>query len=621
MYDDIDLNCGYRRDKVSERYQSVIPKGASVQRYATLAEVEHGALDITSLPQTHLIDLPVLPRPTRFAIPKKSVKELVDNVSHSIGAIAFKNGIPFASCILLSPSLILTTAHAIEGLPMQSLELILDYELKIWGLDLGRRFAIWHLIEVNAELDYAILTLNISLANFRSPIFKLHDQQFGICLLISHPQGDPKKVAIHHTLESDYQMLGYVGFHDSYPGSSGGAYINTEGKIVALHRLYGGVGFAGFKTGGIWIKKIYDSSFIMQQLYSSDGRYFGNNIYPNPDPRTMIPISISTLRLRKFLERVAAPRDFPPHDTRDGLQKTYHHIVPIGSLEFLWLLGRENLTIRELLKKLAWQGGEKREQTINTVAWATWNLIQGPAGSLRADDPQHDPTDEEKICPRFFNKELWQQLLILLANLRSVYTLRQALDAELKENRDLLRSIENYDGVAFNPSSGLMSSAFILRKSRILNAMPEYRYYVAAHNRIVLTLSRIHGTLRRTDQYNLIHFYRETEWREAVEFSTAEKVLYHVAAEPDTTLEFHEPQWQIGMPIPANVILKYQRGHLRADEIFKINALTFTIKARVFQPDITWVKVKNDNSRLVKYISLQRVRLRATATAGRNIFG
>jgi hypothetical protein len=316
------------------------------------------------------------------------LSHVVRRIEQNVFALSKQHGEPFATAILIAPDLILTARHCVEKQHIPSIYLREGYELTDCGLSYGANIPLAYVVEENAELDYAIVKISQRLVcdeDFISVWLAYTTSYTGSSVFIHYPNGNPKMVSVHEVVQSDYQQLGFSGFHDSWKGSSGGGYFNEEGQLIGLHTLYRDI-----TTGGVWLKNILDVSAVLQCL---------NKPPPYPLPKIKFlaatPNSESEYHEKKLNTKIlrlpALPYLISPAGTR--YDQARHHIIPDGDMQFLWLIGQECSKLGTMLTQLSYQcSGSK---TINAMEWAPWNIFIGVLPEDRLDNPHDD--GQEKI--------------------------------------------------------------------------------------------------------------------------------------------------------------------------------------------------------------------------------
>lgn len=174
-------------------------------------------------------------------------------VSKSVGRVAYRNGRPQGSGVLIGNGLFLTNNHVIEY-PNQAAELYLelDYERNLDGsVRPASRFEFDPTFFVSDSvdgLDFTIIGVgrrvsgNQELSHFGySPLSDASDKHMlgEFANIIQHPNGRFKEVVLRENrLVNRYNdSLHYVA--DTEPGSSGSPVFNSEWQMIALHHWGG----------------------------------------------------------------------------------------------------------------------------------------------------------------------------------------------------------------------------------------------------------------------------------------------------------------------------------------------------------------------------------------------
>lgn len=174
-------------------------------------------------------------------------------VARSTGRVAFQNGSPLGSGVLVAPGLFLTNHHVIEH-PSQTERLVLEFD---YETDLGgrprpiSRFRIDPSVFITdgiEGLDFTLLAVgsmldgNTPLSEFGlSPLSDAANKHMlgEFANIVQHPQGRFKEVVLRENrlVSRLADCLHYVA--DTEPGSSGSPVYNSEWQMIALHHWGG----------------------------------------------------------------------------------------------------------------------------------------------------------------------------------------------------------------------------------------------------------------------------------------------------------------------------------------------------------------------------------------------
>lgn len=404
---DLNLFAGFKwdqhsvpRDEARDRYKPVIAHNA-ISANGQYAQPFSRQFNVTRLPRTHIDRVLRGLYPDDYRSfgggPVAAIETVLGEVEQNVCALSRGIGVPVATGVLIAPDLLLTPRHALEEMPMQELRLRFGYQLTVDGMDYGACFEVNGVVEAHPEFDYAIVQLSRPIPTFRPLSLSMTENYLGASMFVHHPRGEPKQVSVHATFESDYYQFNYSGFHDSYQGSSGGVYVNAEGQLVGMHLLNNGT------TGARWMKTLWENSRCMQQLFGSDGEYLGENDLSVMPSKLMLSKTEFSRQYHNELERVNKPVNLPNLNAAGQLDLSYHHIIPVGDMEFLWVMGQEYPKLGGWLKDMAFE----KSEDINAIAWAPWNLMIGPTD--RSDDPHADDVKEARN-PGNIPDKLWDAL-------------------------------------------------------------------------------------------------------------------------------------------------------------------------------------------------------------------
>ena len=154
-----------------------------------------------------------------------SGRSTVRKIAKQIGKLILKDE-TLGAAILISKHYLLTSRHVIEGRLIKNIIFALG-QITINCIAV---------VEEIPELDYAII--HISVPYFHIPTLMLGDAISQETILLHYPLDGDLQVSGHSAMPTGSQeRVGHFDSvsHDSDSGSCGGAYIDAEGKIVALH--------------------------------------------------------------------------------------------------------------------------------------------------------------------------------------------------------------------------------------------------------------------------------------------------------------------------------------------------------------------------------------------------
>lgn len=151
----------------------------------------------------------------------------------SVGAMRCGNT-QLGSCTLIFANLAMIPCHCIEGLNVKTLEAVFGHVTLDGILHGGYSYQVVQVVEHDPLLDYAIVQLEGTpgITHGRCKI-EPNEVACKTPALLHHPLNKPLKLSIHDVVENNIGLLST--YHDSDYGSSGGAYINPTGNMVALH--------------------------------------------------------------------------------------------------------------------------------------------------------------------------------------------------------------------------------------------------------------------------------------------------------------------------------------------------------------------------------------------------
>lgn len=429
---------------------------------------------------------------------------IIQNISSRIVAISLGRGEPLGTGLLLNSNLVLTARHCVEGRRLSDFTVRRSYQ-KIGGLmNLANPVTISGCVEQNEQLDYAILLTNQPFRYNVENIINFVEEdlsQSQYSLFFHHPNGGAKKVSLHRSLGGCNE--GFSSFHDTEKGSSGGIYVSLRGNIFAMHSLR----FNG-TTYPILIRDIIHSSIFLQKIINDE---------PVNTLRSESYLKPSNSQNRPYWERVCNPI---PHQNVDRfgiygqrIDLTHHHIIPIGDMQFLWIIAKETPLIERFIISnqlyFSYERGNY-EFTINSLAYAPWDLFTGP--TKRSDDPGGLP---ELNKPRNFPRELWDKVHILRCRLNQMWDARFNLYnqfIQIQRDQDEFRTQLVHD-------SDIHEHEYELRLLQFSNATSNLRkrhlaQYNSSLNNLFQAIKSINETLskRSFQQYKQTPHYNVNDW-------------------------------------------------------------------------------------------------------------
>jgi len=196
--------------------------------------IERSTFSVERLAQTYLLGTVNLPnKDVRMHQSRSASIKVLQPFAMSVGMIRRKEGkkgIGIGSCVLISKRLVLTAYHTIEGIVIENLRVRFGY---VKGLETSK-YRVKGVVDFNQNLGYAVLKLNRSVKN-SSPLLIDEEISSEPIALLHHPLQKRLRVSINTFAEATFESNFLSSHHDTDFGSSGGGYINADGRLVALH--------------------------------------------------------------------------------------------------------------------------------------------------------------------------------------------------------------------------------------------------------------------------------------------------------------------------------------------------------------------------------------------------
>lgn len=231
-------------------------------------------------------------------------------------------------------------------------------------------------------------------------------------------------------------------------------------------------------------------------MYPEGGYVASAALFHFPVKDSILPIVFHPNR--DWLERVTRPRILG--NLREEIPLKRHHIIPVGNMDFLWVLAQENSKIKRMTMDCKLYCSPDEGLTINAVEWAPWNLFIGPAN--RSDDPRNR---KEVNKPKFFPEDLWSAITLLHEAIETAWNGRADLAVALRGiyKAEILAHLNDHDDLVRVPAgAGLFSGTPHITSS---TRMP-VRAYREAHQAVLNALKAVNAKLCKLKQaQNYVH--------------------------------------------------------------------------------------------------------------------
>jgi len=214
-------------------FYPIVPHNTQTFSYAPVV----GRFDHTRLKQTNVLNLIRSRSLPLSQFGRVSLAHTLSPLVHKMGLVEdLATGQNLGTGTLIAENLVLVARHSVEGRNIRNLNVTFGYtEFNGSFYNAGQtRFD--RVIEESASCDYAILQLQESLGKHLGYVY-LHTkaQMAAEPALLHYPLGKPLSVSVHTFNQTLYQTDYLVAYHDSDYFSSGGAYFDPAGRMVALH--------------------------------------------------------------------------------------------------------------------------------------------------------------------------------------------------------------------------------------------------------------------------------------------------------------------------------------------------------------------------------------------------
>ncbi|MCP5491878.1 MAG: trypsin-like peptidase domain-containing protein [Chlamydiales bacterium] len=196
-----------------------------------------GQFDETRLPQKDVFSVIQSHTSTPSFYGSVSLSNTIAPLINQMGSMHDSTtGRSLGTCTLIAYNLVLTTRHAVEGIDVRNIKVTFGYStLKGKYYSADNSFC-KYVIENNTIYDYAIIKLAKPLGSSLGFVSLTNENNVNSELALLHyPLGKPLKVSVHTSVYAQYERTYLLTYHDSDYVSSGGAYFDTCGRMVAMH--------------------------------------------------------------------------------------------------------------------------------------------------------------------------------------------------------------------------------------------------------------------------------------------------------------------------------------------------------------------------------------------------
>lgn len=225
-----------RNSRYSSRekaFYPVVPHNSQTFRYMPVT----GHFDITRLGQTNVLDL-IYSRP--FA-PKQfgvvPISETISPLLRKMGTMQDQaTGESLGTCTLIAENLVMVARHAVQGRNVQNIHVRFGQtEFNNQSFTTGNA-SFECVIEDDISCDYAIVQLKEPIGR-RLGYVSLSAQEHVMTepVLLHYPLEQSLKASIQTFVQTSYETKHLLAYHDSDYFSSGGAYFDPQGRMIAMH--------------------------------------------------------------------------------------------------------------------------------------------------------------------------------------------------------------------------------------------------------------------------------------------------------------------------------------------------------------------------------------------------
>lgn len=165
-----------------------------------------------------------------------SLSATINPIVKNMGSISsVSTGDNLGTCALIAHNLVLVPRHVIEDRTIRMLQVTFGLHDSSRGvLNYGSTY-LDLIVEQSEEYDYVVAKIKDPLGDSLGCVPLSGDHIVAEPALLHYPLGRTLRASVHTVASSEWMALRNVSYHDSDYASSGGAYINPEGKMVAMH--------------------------------------------------------------------------------------------------------------------------------------------------------------------------------------------------------------------------------------------------------------------------------------------------------------------------------------------------------------------------------------------------
>lgn len=196
-----------------------------------------GRLDITRLGQTKVLDFVYSSQHVNNQFGVVSLSNIISPLLNRMGTMEnLETGESVGTCTLIAENLIIVARHAVQGIYIQNIKVTFGYTEFRGSSYYAGKTSLDYVIEEDIACDYAIIKLKEPVGRRLGYVSLSTDgNTLSEPALLHYPLGKTLRVSVHTFIQTQYQTKYLLPYHDSDYFSSGGAYFDPSGCMIAMH--------------------------------------------------------------------------------------------------------------------------------------------------------------------------------------------------------------------------------------------------------------------------------------------------------------------------------------------------------------------------------------------------